>query len=195
MPMLDQTETNPSYGRDGNCNNGSSHSDCDSVYFRSEQIYLHNICRIQYTTYNVQRGQDIINPSTPHRDIMLLATASDTDDSHPFLYARMLGIYHTNVIYAVDATQTYQAKWFEFLWVRWFEYQGWSVRWSNLKLDSITLPSVTSEGAFGFVDPGDVLRACHIIPAFSSGKKYHDATGLSHCTDDSQDWCRYYVNR
>ena len=126
---------------------------------------------------------------------MLLATASDTDNGHLFLYACMLGIYHANVIYAVDATQTYQAKWFEFLWVQWFEYQGQSVRWSNLKLDSITLPSVTSEGAFGFVDPGDVLQACHIIPTFSSDKKYHDATGLSRCADDSQDWCQYYINQ
>ena len=70
-----------------------------------------------YTTYNIQRGQDVINPSTPHQDIMMLATTSDTDDDYPFLYAHMLGIYHANVIYAADLTQTYQAKQFEFLWV------------------------------------------------------------------------------
>lgn len=172
----------------------SDHSDRDFVYLKSERIYLHKICRVQYTTYDVRRAQDVINPFTPHRDIMLLSTTSD-DDDHPFLYACVLGVYHANAIYAGDAARSYQAKRLNFLWVRWYKYHGPSVRWSDSRLDTISFPPVTSQEAFGFVDPGDVLRACHVIPTFSRGKKYCDEVGLSRCANDSQDWSQYYVNR
>ena len=92
-------------------------SDCDLVYLKNDWIYLHTPVHIQYTTYDVRREQDVVNPSMPHQDIMLLATTSDNDVNHPFLYACVLGIYHTNVTYTGDGTQSYQARWFEFLWV------------------------------------------------------------------------------
>ena len=68
------------------------------------------------------------------------------------------------------------------------------MQWRDLKLDVLSFPPVTSNGMFGSVDPGDVLRTCHIIPAFSSGKKYPNKGSLSCFTNDSQDWSRYYVN-
>ena len=180
---------------EANTTGNTNQSDCDSVYLKNDRIYLHKLVRIQYTTYDVRREQDVVNPSTPHRDIMLLATTSDNDVDHPFLYARVLGIYHANVTYTGDGTQSYQARRFEFLWVRWYRYQGQNVRWRDLKLDILSFPPVTSEDAFGFVDPGNVLRACHIIPAFSRGKKYPDGVGMSRSANDSQDWSGYFVNR
>ena len=54
---------------------------------------------------------------------------------------------------------------------------------------------MASEGSFGFVDPADVLRGCHIIPAFSSGRAHSDGHGLSHSAVDSNDWKCYYVNQ
>jgi hypothetical protein len=51
------------------------------------------------------------------------------------------------------------------------------------------------EDAFGFLDPADVLRGCHIIPAFAAKKRYADGKGLSRCAGDSGDWNSYYVNR
>lgn len=164
------------------------------LMFKSERIYLHNIVRIQFTTYDVRRGQDVINPSTPHRDVMLLAT-TDSNADHPFLYARVLGIYHANVVYATDGACNYQTKRFEFLWVRWYKYHGQSVRWNDSRLDALSFASVTTEGSFGFVDPSDVLRGCHIIPAFARGKKYDHDDDLSRIAKDSQDWSQYYVNR
>ena len=53
-----------------------------------------------------------------------------------------------------------------------------------------SLPRVPSY----FVDPHYVLHACHIIPAFSNGKRYQDEVGVSRCAHDSQDWARCYVN-
>ena len=108
------SQSNPSYG-EASTSNGNQ-LDRDSVYFKSERIYLHKLARIHYTTYDVRRGQDVINPSMPHRDIMLLATTNN-DVDHPFLYARVLGIYHANVIYTGGRAPSYQARRFEFLWV------------------------------------------------------------------------------
>ena len=93
---------------------------------------------------------------------MLLATTMDNDVDHPFLYACVLGIYHPNVTFAGDDIQNYQARQFEFLRVHWYRYQGQNVQWRDLKLDVLSFPPVTSDGAFGYVDPGNVLRACHI---------------------------------
>ena len=40
-------------------------NDCDDfnkVFFKSDRIYKHNLLRINHTTYDVRRSQDVINP-------------------------------------------------------------------------------------------------------------------------------------
>ena len=54
---------------------------------------------------------------------------------------------------------------------------------------------MASADAFGFVDPADVLRCCHIIPTFTDGKVRPDRVSLSRNARDGNDWKRYYVNR
>jgi hypothetical protein len=145
-------------------------ADRDSLFFKGDRMYRHHLARFNYTTYDVRRSQDVINPGTSHCDIMLLAdnAGSDTDSVHPFLYARVLGIYHVNVIYTGMGSLDYIARRVEFLWVRWFEYDAdRSVKWEDLKLDPIRFPPMSEKGAFGFVDPKDVLRGCHIVPSFA----------------------------
>jgi hypothetical protein len=115
---------------------------------------------------------------------------------HPFLYARVLGIFHANVIYRGGRVSDYTARRVEFLWVRWFVYdENRSVRWDECRLDSVHLPPMATEGAFGFVDPHDVLRSCHIIPAFAGGRVHSDGVGLSRIARDAEDWSHYCVNR
>ena len=58
--------------------------DRDLIYFKSDQIYLHKLARFQYTTYDLWRDQDVINPSTLHQDIVMLTTTKD-DQDHPLL--------------------------------------------------------------------------------------------------------------
>jgi hypothetical protein len=122
---------------------------------------------------------------------MLLANNanSDRDSSHPFLYARVLGIYHVNVIYTGGGSLDNAARRVEFLWVRWFEYDAQrSFTRANSKLDPVCFLPTADEGAFGFVDPSDVLRCCHIVPAFARGKAPLDDIGLSRLACDEQDW-------
>jgi hypothetical protein len=176
----------------------SDETAANSLFFKSDAMYRHNIIKINYTTYDVRRSQDVVNPHTSHRDIMLLAHPEDLDANanHPFLYARVLGIFHVNVVYTGPGMLDYTPRRLYFLWVRWFQYFGGrSVKWSHSCLDSLHFPPVASDGAFGFIDPTDVLRGFHAIPNFAKGKVHTDGIGLSRCAADDQDWCRYYVGR
>lgn len=170
--------------------------DADHIIFKYDRLYRHNIMRVNYTTYDIRRKQDTFNPKTPHRDIMVLA---DNDDNslHPFLYARILGIFHVNVIYTGPGSFDFRPQRFNFLWVRWFESDAEAPPgdWAHCALDQILFPPVAGKDAFGFLDPGDVMRGCHIIPAFAKKKCFADGRGLSRCAMDSGDWHRYYVNR
>lgn len=49
--------------------------------------------------------------------------------------------------------------------------------------------------AFGFLDPADVVRGCHMIPRFALGKVYADSRGMSFSVGDSSDWKQYYIGR
>jgi hypothetical protein len=173
-------------------------ADDNSLLFKGDRIYRHNLGRFNYTTYDVRRSQDVINPGTTHRDIMVLASNpdSDSESNHRFLYARVLGIYHVNVIYIGEGSVDYTPRRVEFLWVRWFEYDNNnSSVWTDFKLDSVRFPSMADEGAFDFVDPNNVVRGCHIVPAFARGKARADGIGLSKLAGDSEDWSEYRVNR
>jgi hypothetical protein len=170
--------------------------DLDAVLFKHDRIYRHNIMRINYTTYDVLRKQDTINPSTPHRDIMILSNRESPSD-HPFLYARVIGIFHVNVIYTGSQTVDYHPRRIEFLWVQWFEHTSSAVAgsWAASTLDRLRFPPMADEDSFGFLDPADVIRCAHILPAFATGKRYIDGKGLSSCAMDSGDWRSYYVSR
>jgi hypothetical protein len=170
-------------------------SDRDRLLLKHDRMYLHNILRVNYTTYDVRRKQDTINPNTSHRDIMVLAD-NDDDSDHPFLYARVIGIFHVNVVYTGGTMVDYHPRKVNVLWVRWFEYDtNVPGSWSRSRLDHLSFPPMSHEESFGFLDPADVVRGCHIIPAFAAKKRYADERGLSHCAKDTGDWRRYYVNR
>jgi hypothetical protein len=174
-------------------------SKCDpgAVLFRHDRIYRHNLLRVNYTTYDVRRSQDVMNASTSHHNIMVLADDDDNSASaHPFKYARILGIYHVNALYVGHRMIDYQPRRMDFVWVRWYQNTGVVPNgWRDDKLDCIKFPSINQDDSFGFVDPADVLRGCHIIPRFSGGKVHADGKGLSHLAGDAEDWTRYYVNR
>jgi hypothetical protein len=115
---------------------------CNQVIFKGNRIYQHNICRINYTTYDFRREMETINPKSDHRDIMLLAHA-DGSSTHPFCYARVLGIYHANVIYTGPGARDYLLRHIEFLWVRWFELMDGPAGYNQCLCQYSTLVSHT----------------------------------------------------
>ncbi|KAI8973085.1 hypothetical protein BD414DRAFT_425210 [Trametes punicea] len=182
-----------------------------SLLFEHDRMYRHQIMRVNYTTYDVRRGQDIIHVGTDHCHVMVCANEEPSnldgnsslgevsDDQEPILYwyAKVLGIYHVNVI---DITEhALQPRRMEFLHVRWFGRDPeWQSGWAVKRLERIGFVPQTDDDAFGFLDPADVIRGCHLIPAFAEG---HTSCLLGasllarSISDGHQDWERYYVNR
>ncbi|KAJ8092300.1 hypothetical protein PM082_023903 [Marasmius tenuissimus] len=61
-----------------------------------ERFYRHQRFRLHYTTYDCRRKKESIGfRRSPH--IMMLT--GDPSDPHPYLYTRVIGIYHANVLY------------------------------------------------------------------------------------------------
>ena len=164
-----------------------------SIFFKSDRIYQHHLLKVNYTTYDVRRSQDVIKS---HWNIMMLASDDDENGGHRFLYARVLGVYHANVIYTGSGMLDYSSRRFDFLWVRWYQCStARSPRWEDRKLDMVRFLPMANEHAFGFLDPKDVLRGCHIMPAFAYDKLHRDGISMSKCANDGNDWSEYYVNR
>jgi hypothetical protein len=167
------------------------------ILFRHERLYQHNIMRINYTTYDVRRSHNIVNPFTSHHNIMVLNHEDTARNSnpHPYRYARVLSIYHANIFHVGSATSNYQPRRMEFLWVRWYRRVETPSGWDDRRLDRVKFFPIGDNDAFGFIDPSQVLRGCHIISAFAKGKTHPDCQGLSARARDALDWSQYYVNR
>ncbi|THH06868.1 hypothetical protein EW146_g9485 [Bondarzewia mesenterica] len=180
--------------------NNEARREHDGVLFKGDCMFKHQILKINYTSYDVRRSQDVIHEGTLHSDIMVLAHQEGQDTPNPaawhrFWFARILGIYHVNVVYTGPGMLDYVPRRLDVLWVHWFQHTGDPVAWEDHRLDSISFPPMAGEHAFGFVDPSDVLHGCHVILAFTKGKVHADAIGLSKCARDVQDWRSYYINR
>ncbi|KAG2054377.1 hypothetical protein BDR06DRAFT_982438 [Suillus hirtellus] len=133
----------------------------NSILFKRNRLYHHNLVRFNYTMYDVQRAQDVINPRTPHHNIMLLQHAEGHDDKYH--YVQVLGIHHINVVHSGNV---YESRRIDFLCVQWYEVIQ-SHAWKTCALGRVCFLPLMDPNAFGFMDPGAVLRACHIILAFS----------------------------
>jgi hypothetical protein len=167
------------------------------VTFVGNRIYRHKVIRINHTTYDGRRNQDSLNPRT-HADFMVLAHEDDTDDSsnmHPYWYGRIIGVFHACVKHTGPASKTSDSQQVNFLWVRWF---GRDLTYrSGFKAKRLPrIGFIDSSDAFGFVDPREVIRGVHLIPAFAYGKT---SDLLSHSIarnprEKDLDWNYYYVN-
>ncbi|KAJ6559288.1 hypothetical protein B0H10DRAFT_2240500 [Mycena sp. CBHHK59/15] len=167
------------------------------VLLRNDRIYYHKILRVNYTTYDMRRGQDSLNPRT-HSDIMMLAPEGDT--SHPFSYAQVVGVFHADVVHSVPGASTVPQR-MEFLWVRRYRLDcTWRGGFKRKRLHRLEFLPGTDPLAFGFVNPDEVIRGAHIIPAFSSGTTTEllpaDSIGRMsrEGLNDDEDWRYYFLN-
>ncbi|GJE92524.1 hypothetical protein PsYK624_086780 [Phanerochaete sordida] len=171
------------------------------LYIRGDRLYRHKVMRINYTTYDMRRDQDSINPRT-HPDIMVISQEDEGDGQrskarHPYWYARVIGIFHADVKYMGPGSQSRDWERLEFLWIRWFGLDftapgGFRKR----RLHRVGFVDADDGGAFGFLDPKVVLRAAHLIPAFAHGRR-DDLLGPSLARqddEDDEDYVYYYVN-
>ena len=173
-----------------------SESQRASVTFIKNKIYQHKVMRVNYTTYDMRREQDSLNPRT-HANVMVLSQEQEPGP-HPYWYARIIGIYHTLVRHESSPDPIS----IHFLWVRWYGLDldrtsrfGWKMR----RLPKVGfVPNHPDAGspAFGFLDPAQVIRGVHLIPSFSEGLTADllepSLARLEH--EGDFDWRCYYIN-
>lgn len=167
-----------------------------TVRLQNETIFRVHTARINYTTYDMQRGYDIINPRT--HPFIMVASAEDTPGSHPFWYAAVMGVFHANVQHVGKDSRDYTPRRMEFLWVRWLGVvPDYSFGRHQARLPKVGFIPDSDEFAFGFIDPSLVLRGCHLIPAFEDGRTAEllSTTGVSEArpSGGQDDWRYYHV--
>jgi len=173
-----------------------SDADRNTVRIVDNWIYSAKVLRINYTTYDVRRDQDSMNPRT-HCDVMVLSPETGPN-AHPYWYARVLGVFHARVLHTGPDARNRSVQHVEFLWVRWFgTVNGHRYGFKAARLPKIGFIEEDDESAFGFLDPSLVLRGCHLIPAFFDGRTSELLATLHSAArppGEFDDWVAFYVN-
>jgi hypothetical protein len=166
-----------------------------TVRIRDNRIYATKVLRVNFTTYDVRRDQDSMNPRT-HCDVMVRSRETDAG-AHPFWYARVLGVFHANVLHTGARATNRSVQNMEFLWVRWFGTEpGYRYGRRSARLPKIGFVPATDDLAFGFLDPSLVIRGCHLIPAFFDGRTselLRSGPSAARPAGEIDDWAAYYV--
>ena len=142
----------------------------------------------------MRRAQDSMNPRT-HADIMVLSHENDEEKErhHPYWYARIIGIFHANVRHLGPTSKSPDVQKMEFLWVRWFGMDTkYRAGWKSRRLHRI---GFTDGNQFGFLDPKEVIRGVHLLPAFAHGRTsaYLAPSIARQPSEKHEDWVYYYV--
>ncbi|KAG1833246.1 hypothetical protein DFJ58DRAFT_670935, partial [Suillus subalutaceus] len=126
------------------------------VLFVNDRIFQHKVIRVNYTTYDLRRSQDSLNPCT-HADVMVLG--HEDNDTHPYWYAHILGVFHANVIHRGGDAPPFEPRQMDFLWVWWFgcDPNNYRSGWKAKRLHRLGFIPADVAGAFGFLDPQQII--------------------------------------
>jgi len=184
---------------DGDTYGKLTDQDRNTVRISGERLYRCKTFRVNYTTYDIQRDGDTINPRT-YPDIMVKSPESGPG-AQPYWYARVIGIFHAMVSSSHADVEEKSFQHMDFLWVRWFGVEPGRYRhgFRYARLPKFGFVESTDDYAFTFLDPALVIRGAHMIPAFTEGR----TTALLPSTkslarvlnpEDEDDWVNFYVN-
>lgn len=154
---------------------------------------------MNYTSYDGRRSQDYFNPRT-HYDVMVLGRDDDGErNPHPYWYARIIKILSVTFRYIDSAGDSWntEPQTMHVLWVRWFGRDTQSpAGWEKLRLHTVGFVHEDDDAAFGFLDPDQIVRGAHLLPAFD----YHRTTELLQPSiarrpeEKDEDWKYFDVN-
>ncbi|KAK6985044.1 GLOBIN domain-containing protein [Favolaschia claudopus] len=188
-------------------NDGDEHQftadELAGVTIEHDRIYTHRLLRVNYTTYDMRRDQDMLN-TRAHPDFMALSHEDDdASSSHPYWYGRIVMIFHLYVRHvgprAISPGITQKM---DVLWVRWFgsdpDQDSSAKRLYRVGFVPMDESAPDAAAAFGFLDPAQILRAAHIIPAFARGRTdslLPPSIGRQFDAENDEDYNFYYINR
>ncbi|KAF7293463.1 hypothetical protein MIND_01124000 [Mycena indigotica] len=162
-----------------------------NVVLEKDTLYSHATLRVNFTTYDLRRDQDVINPRS--RKFCIVA-GQDPQNRHELWYGEVLGIFHTRVLLA---DQPNKARRMEFLWMRWLQRDvTYRCGLKAKRLPRVHYMPHDVPDTFGFLDPSDIIRGCHLIPAFAHGRttQYLPKSMARQASEQDQDWKYFYVN-
>lgn len=154
------------------------------------------MAQVNYTTYDMRQEYNIINPRQ-HSNIMVAASNLDGDtgisaSGHPFAYAHVLGVFHTDIM-RIGSGLSVLTHTIQFIFVYWYRRDtSFKAGFKACRLHHLQLLPADNADACGFLDPSDVIRRCHIIPAFAYGI-LDDGCNSSHLSGVPR-WCYFYMN-
>ncbi|KAG5649632.1 hypothetical protein H0H81_002769 [Sphagnurus paluster] len=156
-----------------------------------------SLLRVNYTTYDIRRATDTINPHT--HNFVMVHSPETGKDAHPFWYAQVLGVFHTVVRHTGPRSRNpYEDHRMPFLWVRWLGVEpGYKFVRRNARLPKVGFVPDADPYAFGFLDPSLVIRGSHLIPDFTSGQTpdlLSAQRSVARPLDCNEDWVNFYVN-
>ncbi|TEB15351.1 hypothetical protein FA13DRAFT_1721217 [Coprinellus micaceus] len=168
------------------------------VAFKDNRIYSHQLLKMNYTTYDVRRNQDIIHVGTPQCNVMFLNPSYTADSrltEHPYLYGKILGVFHADVCFVGqlpnDLKPSTAYHRIDVVWVNWYKFLPAKTPSS---LDRLSLYPLNLGFSLNFTDPDNIIRGIHLIPQFSS--KQEEILPKSKFTGtDPVVWDAYFINR
>ncbi|TEB33320.1 hypothetical protein FA13DRAFT_1579516, partial [Coprinellus micaceus] len=113
---------------------------------------------------------------------------------HPYLYGRLLGVFHANVRYngsLLNRVQQLEYLRIDFAWIHWYQFNGSDGEFS---LDRVTPSPLRCGSALDFIDPSDIIRSVHLIPRFSAGK-VNQPVVESQLVRNRDTWESYFINK
>jgi hypothetical protein len=151
--------------------------------------------RIQYTTYDARHEQDVIHIDTPQCNIMLLNPVKPSGSAHPYVYGRVVGIFHGMVSYVgrlPDGSISYTSHRLDFCWAHWYEFNK---AMHDFALERVSPYPFNSPKALNFFDPADILRAVHLVPQFSLKRMDTGLPAKTRWGSKQPLWSTYFINR
>ncbi|KZV72799.1 hypothetical protein PENSPDRAFT_750617 [Peniophora sp. CONT] len=166
-----------------------------NVKITKNRMYRHKVLRVNYTTYDMRIDQDSINP-TSHPFAMMLSPAPE--GGHPYMYAQIVAIFHVHARLEGEQStpESRKEQLFNVLWVRWMaldpEHTGGFRAKRLYRVGFVPIGDPDTE-PFGFINPADVLRASHMVPAFAHGRTAA-LMSPSIVRPQEDEWRWHYVN-
>jgi hypothetical protein len=176
-----------------------SDAERNMVHILGNKLFEVSTITVNYTSYDIRRDYDLVNPRS-HPDIMVFSPDSDTNDTSPFWYARVLKIYHADVWTSHPDVRDHSTHGMNILWVRWFGSEpGYNWGFGRACLPKIGFVEWNDPFAFTFLDPAHVVRGCHLIPAFAEGRTSTllpegKSAARVLVAEEVDDWLNFYVS-
>ncbi|EIW86100.1 hypothetical protein CONPUDRAFT_35795, partial [Coniophora puteana RWD-64-598 SS2] len=137
----------------------------DSLIISKEKLYEHKTLRVNFTTYDLRREHDTINPRS-HADIMLLSQDEPTDkNAHPYWYARVTFIFHVMVRFHHEDPS--KSRRVDVLLIRWLHRDSnFQDIFVDRRLPRVSFFPLGTSECWDFIDPSTVIRSVHLLPGF-----------------------------